>query len=94
VAAGAGGVAAGAGALAVTTARYQCAGSTLLIARADQALEVEFVGGRPQATLWRRLVGSPIGEVELTMVSDLVVQVSAWLHVRLADGVYDGALGE
>ena len=70
------------------TARYQCAGSTLLIARADQALEIEFVGGRPQATLWRRFVGSPIGEIELNMISSLVVQVSTWLHWRLAGSVF------
>ena len=65
------------------TAQYQCAGRTLLIARADQALEIEFADGHPKVTLWRRLVGSPIGEVELTMISDLVVQVSTWLHATL-----------
>ena len=73
-----------------TTAQYQCGGRRLLIAREDQALEVSFVRERdaetgqlrpprPQVVLLRRCVGSPIGETELGMLSDLVLQWSSWL---------------
>ena len=63
--------------------QYQCGGEILLIARPDQALEIKFLGGQPHVTLWRRIVGSSIGEIELSMISGLVLQVTMWLHSRL-----------
>ena len=66
-----------------TTAQFQCNGDKLLIARSDQALEIQFVDGYLNVSLWHRLVGKSISDVDLVMVSNLVVQISAWLHSEL-----------
>ena len=64
----------------VPLAQFQCSGERLLIATANQALDVTFVEqNKIKLVLWRRCSGVPIRAPELKLIRSFIFQLGGWL---------------
>jgi hypothetical protein len=62
----------------VSLVQYQCGGDRLLIANADQALDIMFIENKLNVVLWRRSIGASVGSSGLALIRSFVLQYGSW----------------